>query len=473
MPINNSKVDTYARQLASQGAAYVSPTGSGLMTSSGTIVKPTITYNNGGTVTIGSTGSYRFYHTQNYFGEITEHTIAGTTLNIPDQITSYIAADYNSGTPQYSVTTDLSTVNFSNNVVVYTCSRVGDTNIDFLDWDEPSLGLSNKILRRDMECRRFERVTGLNLGEDVGRKIIISSGAVWQGSYRNTRIQVDSIANNCILVTTNETGWDNVSITAYNNSQYDTGTGFSTLTDGNYAVNWIYRGMGINAESIIVFLGTGDYTLDQAKASQPPNVPLSITTNTMLIGKIIVLKGSTTATQIDSAFQTLFAPSSVLPFAYNEWKIYTPILGAYTGGTAPTLGAGSIVTGLYKVIGKSLKCKVTICQQDIAGNAGSGHYTISIPDGYTINTSLMPLATSDLTNQPQSSAAVLTKIPCGFGFVNSGGGTNGVIQVCPATTTTIAMLGGVGSGAKFIGSLWYQTSIVYQQYSIEFEVAIN
>ena len=455
-----------------KGNNNIIKTGSDLFISSGTAIKPTITYNNGGTVDIG-VGTYRFFHSINYTGSISEHIISGATVSIPDLTTSYIVANYNSGDPEYSTTTDLSSINFSNNIVIYTISRVGDTNIDILDWDEPAYALGNKLLRRDMETRRFDRINGLTLSEDVGRKIIISSGAVWQGSYRNTRIQVDSITNNCILVTTNETGWDNVSITAYNNSQYDTGTGLSTLTDGNYAVNWIYRGMGINAESIIVFLGTGDYTLDQAKASQPPNVPISASTNAMLVGKVIVLKGADTATQIDSAFQTLFAPSSVLPFAYNEWKIYTPILGAYTGGTAPTLGTGSIVTGLYKVIGKSLKCKVTICQQNVAGNAGSGHYTISIPDGYTINTSLMPLATSDLTNQPQSSAAVLTKIPCGFGFVNSGGGTNGVIQVCPATTTTIAMLGGVGSGAKFIGSLWYQTSIVYQQYSIEFEVTIN
>ena len=460
MPISGSK-------------SNASNSGGNIFISSGTVVKPTIIYNNGGTVTIGN-GTYRFFHDVYYAGTMTEHVISEATLSVPDLTTSYIVAGYNAGIPQYSVTTDLSSINFSNNIAIYTISRTGDTNIDFLDWDEPGLGLSNKLLRRDMETRRFDRVTGLNLGEETGRKIIISAGVVWQGSFRNSRNEVNSAINNCIQVVTDvSSNWINTSITDYNNSQYDTGTGLSTLTDGKYAVNWIYRGMGINAESIIVFLGTGDYTLDQAKASQPPNVPISASTNAMLVGKVIVLKGADTATQIDSAFQTLFAPSSVLPFAYNEWKIYTPILGAYTGGTAPTLGTGSIVTGLYKVIGKSLKCKVTICQQNVAGNAGSGHYTISIPDGYTIDTTLMPLATSDLTNQPQSSAAVLTKIPCGFGFVNSGGGTNGVIQVCPATATTIAMLGGVGSGAKFIGSLWYQTNIVYQQYSIEFEIAVN
>jgi len=312
MPITSSKVDAYARQLASQGASFVSPTGSGLLVGSGTVVKPTITYNNGGTVTIGTTGSYRFFHTINYSGEVSEHTIEETTLNVPNLITSYIVSNYNSGTPQYSVTTDLSTVNFSNNVVVYTVSRVGDTNVDILDWDEPGLGLSNKILRRDMEARRFERVTGLSLGEDTGRKVVISAGVVWQGSFRNSRIQVDSVTNYCEQVVTDAGGnWTGSIVTAYNNSQFDNGNGLTTLTDGNYAVNWIYRGMGINAENIIILLGTGDYDLNQAKTAQPPNnAPLSTSTNAMLVGKIIVQKGADVAIQIDSAFVTQFAPSA-------------------------------------------------------------------------------------------------------------------------------------------------------------------
>ena len=312
MPITSNKVDAYARQLASQGASFVSPTGSGLMTSSGTIIKPTITYNAGGTVTIGSSGTYRFFHTVNYFGEVSEHTIAETTLSIPDQITSYIVASYNSGIPQYSITTDLSTVNFSNNVVVYTCSRVGDTNIDILDWDEPGLSLANKILRRDMETRRFERVTGLNLGEDTGRKVVISAGVVWQGSFRNSRIQVDSVVNHCEQVVTDAGGnWTGSVVTAYNNSQFDNGNGLTTLTDGNYAVNWIYRGMGINAENIIILLGTGDYDLNQAKTAQPPNnAPSTLSTNAMLVGRIIVLKGSQNAVQIDSTWTTTYTPST-------------------------------------------------------------------------------------------------------------------------------------------------------------------
>jgi len=351
-----------------KGNNNIIKTGSDLFISSGTAIKPTITYNNGGTVDIGE-GTYRFFHSINYTGSISEHIISETTISIPDLTTSYIVADYNSGNPEYSTTTDLASINFSSNIAVYTISRVGDTNIDILDWDEPAYALGNKLLRRDMETRRFDRINGLTLSEDVGRKIIISSGAVWQGSYRNSRIQVDSIINNCILVTTNGTGWNNVSITAYNNSQYDNGSGVTTLTDGKYAVNWIYRGMGINAESIIVFLGTDDYTLDQAKSSQPPNVPVSVSTNAMLVGKIIVLKGESTAIQIDSAFQTLFAPAS----ASNGVVIGS--VQMFAGLVAPSgyhLCDGSAISretysALFNVIG-------------INYGAGNGSTTFNLPN---------------------------------------------------------------------------------------------
>ena len=284
--------------------------GTNLYTSSGTAIKPTITYNNGGTVTIGE-GVFRLFHLPNYIGIITEHTISETILTISDNVTNYVVASYNLGLPEYSITTDLSSINFSDSVAVYTIFRIGDTNIDILDWDEPAYSLSNKILRRDMETRRFERISGLNLSEDIGRKILISSGAVWQGSYRNSRAEVNSIDNNCILVSSNALGeYEINSITAYNNTQYDTGTGLANVSDGNYVVNWIYRGMGINADSIIVYLGINDYDINEAKSAQPPNILLGTSTNAMLIGKFIVQKGSDTSIQIDSSFQTLFAPSA-------------------------------------------------------------------------------------------------------------------------------------------------------------------
>ena len=279
--------------------------------SSGTTIAPTITYNTGlGTVTIGD-GVYRLFHTTNYTGVITEHIITGTTFFITEHVTTYICSDYNNGTPILRIITDSSQFNWSNIIPIYTVTRDGD-NLSFVNWDAPGNGLPNKIHDRLIRTDRFSRESGLDIGESAIRKIIVSSGIIWQGVYRNSMDSVDSSIDICKFWHTDALGeWIDESITQYNNTQYDTGTGLVTLTDGNYAVNWIFRMIG-NTKEIVVFLGDGDFDLNTAKASQlPSNIPATISKNGMLIGRIIVLKGEDVATQIDSAFVTKFAASTI------------------------------------------------------------------------------------------------------------------------------------------------------------------
>ena len=279
--------------------------------SCGTTIKPTITYNIGeGTATIG-TGTYRLFHTENYTGLITEHTIAETTLSIPEHTIIYICVSYNNGNPIINALTDFSELNGSNICPVYTVTRDGD-NLSYIDWDSPGNGLANKIHTRLTQADRFARVSGLNLGEEATRSIIVSSGIIWQGVYRNSMQSVDSSTDICKLFYTDATGtWLNTAITQYNNTQFDSGTGLSTLTDGNYAVNWIFRMIG-NSKEIVVFLSNGDYDLNTANASQlPNNIPAGISSTGMLLGRIIVQKGADIATQIDNAFTSKFAPSII------------------------------------------------------------------------------------------------------------------------------------------------------------------
>jgi len=282
--------------------------------SSGTAIAPTIIYNTGlGTVTIGD-GTYRLFHTANYTGVISEHVITGNTFAITEHITSYICSDYNNGTPIIRTITDSSQFNWSNICPIYTVTRDGD-NFSYVNWDSPSNGLPNKIHDRLIRTDRFSRESGLSIGESatpIIRTIIVSSGMIWQGVYKNSMDSVDSSVDIVKMLYTDGTGnWIDSFITQYNNTQYDTGTGLATLTDGNYAVNWIFRMIG-NQKEIVVFLGDGDFDLNTAKASQlPNNIPALFAINGMLIGRIIVLKSADVAIQIDSAFTTKFAASTV------------------------------------------------------------------------------------------------------------------------------------------------------------------
>jgi len=347
--------------------------GSKIKTNSGTVIKPTIAYNAGlGTITVGE-GTFRLYSTIDYTGSIIEYIIPETTLEITDMITNYLIVQYNNGNPQYVITFDLLDINWSNNTPVYTIARIGD-GISVIDWDEPGLGLSNKVHRRLIETRRFERASGITLGVSGTRNIVVTSGKAWEGSYSNNLPAVDSSVDAMLLWVNNGDGsFSRSVVTQFPNTQYDPKTGIlTTLTDGKYAVVWVYRCMcrsDIDSARIHLFLCEFDASLDQAKACQPPEIPQVVSTNAMLVGKIIVQKSQDVPVQIDSAFQTLFAPAS----ASNGVVIGS--VQMFAGSVAPSgylICDGSAISrttysALFNVIG-------------IGYGAGNGSTTFNLPN---------------------------------------------------------------------------------------------
>lgn len=65
------------------------------------------------------------------------------------------------------------------------------------------------------------------------------------------------------------------------------------------------------------------------------------------------------------------------------WTDYTPAFTATI--TNPVLGTGAIVNAKYCTIGKSLKLNVNLYNPN-AGTLGNGNYIISIPSGFTLDT---------------------------------------------------------------------------------------
>jgi len=95
------------------------------------------------------------------------------------------------------------------------------------------------------------------------------------------------------------------------NTQYDDGTDLQTLGPPNFGVNWVYQGVELGTDLYYV-LGSGNYTLAEAQASQPPgSLPEEISSHAVLVGRIIVGSGDATSTQIDSAFTQQFVSAPV------------------------------------------------------------------------------------------------------------------------------------------------------------------
>ena len=268
--------------------------------------------NGDGSVTIG-TGDYHLSTLST--GRGTEKfTLTGGIFVLADNTQNYIVADYNNGSPLIKVITDVNLINETTVVPIYSIYRSG-TVLHSQNWDSLGLALANKVHQSIVKTQRYRRESGLGVSEVATRYLSVGSGRVWVGAVPVDISAVITSTDNLRLYYHSGGTW-NVSIqTQYNNSQYDNGTNLVSLTANRYAVNWIFRGVE-SQKHVYVVLGRGDYTLAQAQEAVLPAIPTAISSHAMLIGKLIVQQGATTAISIQSAFDTQF--STATPNAHND-----------------------------------------------------------------------------------------------------------------------------------------------------------
>lgn len=278
--------------------------------STGMRVVPTFTDLGTGSVTIGNDGLYNLLTSTDDSGKIFTYAIMGGTFALTDGLTNYIVADYNSGSPQIAVTTNLASINSTTIIPLWTIYREG-TTLHAFEWDLLGLGLVNKINRSIVKTQRYRRESGLALSETATRVVNISAGVVWTGAVVSSLSAVDSSSNRFIYARHVAGVWTFSDVTQYDNLHYDDGTNVQNTGNNHYVVNFVYRSVGNDTDFLFV-LGSANYTLAEAQLSQPPaNLPSLVSSHMILVGRIIVLKGDSTATQIDSAFITSFAPGVV------------------------------------------------------------------------------------------------------------------------------------------------------------------
>jgi hypothetical protein len=278
--------------------------------SAGCTDHPTFTDNGAGSVTIGN-GKVSLYDNAMFEGVPREYSVAGITVTLTDNTVNYIVADYNAGSPILKVITDVSLITESNITPVYTIVRTG-SDLHTLDWNEIGLGLANKLHQSIVKTTRYRRESGLAISATGTLNILLSSGRVWVGAHA---VDVDamntSTGDTYTLYYHSSGNWTSLTgQTQFNNTQYDNGTNLATLTAGRYAVNWVYRGIE-SQKHLYITLGVGDYTLTQAQEAQPPTPPTVVSAHAVLVGKIIVQNGASSALSVQSAFDTTFVTSGV------------------------------------------------------------------------------------------------------------------------------------------------------------------
>ena len=281
----------------------------------GTVSEPSYLDNGDGTVTIGQS-TVRFYDNVNFTGKLKEYTVSSATITATNDLTAltYIFADYNGGTPITNSSNSVSDVNGATTIPLFTLARSG-TNICRLKWNNIGLGYSSKAFEKDTEINRFAISEGLALGETGTRNITVSEGKVWYGTHNASLTAIDTSLTSCqtcLVYHTATGGWTTSTVSSsYNNTQYDTNTGLTTLTANRYAVNWVYRDIDENSKRVCVLLGQGNYTLANAEISTAPNPPASVSGVCELVGRIIVKKSATAAKTIQQVATTTFTNSQV------------------------------------------------------------------------------------------------------------------------------------------------------------------
>lgn len=278
--------------------------------SAGIFIIPSVSTGSG-SITIG-TGEYLLYNDGTYNSPtLNRYKITGGTFNPTSGITSYIVANYNSGTPIVEMITDVTPINQSDIIPIVTVFNDAGS-IKYLLWDLMAQGLANKLSHRLVKTDRFRaEPNGFLITESTGRVVNITSGKIWYGA---TFVALDAIKSDVggqeMTLYYHSAGvWTSTTITQYNNSQYDNGTNLVSLTPNKYAVNWLYRVLNQGSLQTLVVLGTSAYgTLAEASDSVPPsNLPALFTNFSLFVGRIIVKTSDPTASKIDTASTMVFS----------------------------------------------------------------------------------------------------------------------------------------------------------------------
>lgn len=274
--------------------------------SSGVVEDPTFTDNGNGTFSIG-TGSANFYSNNSGSSIIKTFSVNSGSFVASSSLTTYVYYDYNNGYPILVPTLDVAVINGFDKVGVFTIFNYSNT-LYHISLDTPGLALSNKLLRRTIQTDRFVRQSGFALDETGSRNVTISAGTLWYGVNNQSLASFNSTTGSMLLFWHSASVWTSSRVTQYNNINYDDGVTTQSLSTNRYAVNYVYRTVG--DDTAMTVLGSGNYTLFDAQASQPPaNLPQFIQSHGLLTGRIIVQQNSNTASQIDLAFVSTFTPS--------------------------------------------------------------------------------------------------------------------------------------------------------------------
>jgi len=269
----------------------------------------------GGVVTDGGSGTVDITEWNGWLREtdddnamLSEHTISASTgVALTDNALNFIYADYNGGTPQFSVYLAPQRLDRTQTILAAVYRAGTEVHITSGKW--ASNNLSATYGTKSALIHGIERESGLVPSETGTRQVAITTGNMWIALQEFTWAAYDSSVTNFTHYYYQDGvgGWSEVTATGtIDNTQYDDGSGtLATLTNNRYGVHWVY--IGLDGDVYVIY-GQDDYQLAGAEEASPPaELPPNFNKfHTFLVGKIIIQKNDTTFTDVQTPYTVTF-----------------------------------------------------------------------------------------------------------------------------------------------------------------------
>ena len=249
--------------------------------------------------------------TDDGYGEVKHFIIPSSSFIVssPFLDVQYVIVSYNSGSPEYQVVTNQSSIDNIQIVPIATFQVVTGL-ISYMDWDAAGILLANKNNQRIIDLYGIQRSSGMNLSVSASN-IIVSEGTAYIGVKKLTTISASTANSQFVLVGHSSSLWHPYGlINGWINDRYDDETNVLPLSSGSYVINYVWRGVG-SIDRCQVFLSNQYSTYADAVSSLLPESPPEFTNISVFLGRIITQQGNSNVVLVESAFTKIISVAGI------------------------------------------------------------------------------------------------------------------------------------------------------------------
>jgi hypothetical protein len=290
--------------------------------SSGQISGCVVSSNGNGTIAV-TAGEWKLRIDDTASGDCRIYAIpAAASLTPTNKATSYLTVNYNSGTPSWTIETDITTIACRSKCVQAVIYR-RDNAIHWTYLGEYSTDFMAAYARAKATTAWLEYGGGLAVSNPATRRLATTAGALYQGTIRFAIPAFNTNASDTMNLWYRDGAGDWTVVTGQTdlgNTQYDDGDGtLANLSANRYANWWVFTLVDNPSTLVAVYPQTQHTSIANARAEAIPAVlpPWAAKFSIgKLIAKVMVQQGTATVVEISSPFTQAF--TSATPVSHND-----------------------------------------------------------------------------------------------------------------------------------------------------------